>query len=76
MSFFGIGRDKTANIVRVDHKNNVESSDDFKSVSKANHVLSTHLASTGAVVIRKELNEFDGIEATALERIAGSRTWG
>ena len=76
MSLFGIGNDKTANIIRVDHENKVEVSPEFSNVNKANHALSTHLASNCSVVIKSGMNDHDGKEVTALEKIAKSRTWG
>lgn len=76
MSLFGIFGGKKANIERESWEGKKEKSPDFPSVSNANHALSTHLASNGSVVTKREVNNDDGHEVTALERIADSRLFG
>lgn len=66
--------EKGAAIIRaeLDH---VEISPDFPGVPAANAALSTHLAGIGAVVINKEVNDWDGHELTALEKTPKPGVW-
>jgi hypothetical protein len=67
---------KTANIVRVDEKENVEISPDFPSVQKANHALGAHLAGNGSIVLNQDVNDYDGRVVTAIEKSSfGSKLW-
>lgn len=60
--------EKKAVILRTDANNNVEVSPEIASVQQANHALSAHVANTGGITLRSDLNDHDGKELTVLER--------
>ena len=72
MSIFG---NKKAVIIRDDENGELEISAPFNSVNSANRGLSVELQQKDAIVIKKGLNDFDGSEVTALEKVA-DRLWG
>lgn len=72
MSIFG---NKKAVIIRDDENGELEISAPFNSVNSANRGLSVELQQKDAIVIKKGLNDFDGSEVTALEKIQ-DRLWG
>lgn len=72
MSIFG---NKKAVIIRDDENGDLEISAPFNSVNSANRGLSVELQQKDAIVIKKGLNDFDGSEVTALEKIQ-DRLWG
>lgn len=72
MSIFG---NKKAVIVRDDENGDLEISVPFNSVNSANRGLSVELQQKDAIIIKKGLNDFDGSEVTALEKIQ-DRLWG
>lgn len=55
-------------IIRTDADDNVEVSPDLPTVAQANHTLSAHVASTGGVTIKSDVNDHDGKVLTVLER--------
>lgn len=65
---------KGAAIIRAE-LDQVEVSPDFPGVPAANAALSTHLAGIGAVVINKDINDWDGHEVTALEKTQKPGVW-
>jgi len=72
MSIFG---NKKVVIIRDDENGELEISAPFNSVNSANRGLSVELQQKDAIVIKKGLNDFDGSEVTALEKIQ-DRLWG
>lgn len=61
-------------IVRTDADDNVEVSPELPTVAQANHSLSAHVASTGGITIKSEINDYDGKALTVLER-ENKRRW-
>lgn len=70
--------DKKAVIIRDNQKGEIDISEEFQSVNYANHGLSVDLQNKDAIVISKGVNDFDGSEITALEKLGdnNSRIWG
>lgn len=64
---FNLFQNKAA-IVRTDADDNVEVSPDLPTVAQANHALAAHVASTGGITIKSEVNDHDGKSLTVLER--------
>lgn len=67
---------QTATIHRESWDGTKETQKGFQSVTAANGALTVGLAQIGAIPIETSVNDFDGKEVIALEKIGNSKLWG
>lgn len=70
------GKNKTVTIHTESWDGKKDKAEGFQGVPAANNALAVHLAQSGSITIDSEINDYDGKNIVALEKIGNSKLWG